>query len=302
MGRSRGLKRDNKPAEGRWPPELRDLQRRGGMSPDWHEATHGRSRGVAGFSDPDVALEERLRKAKEFELEDIWQEALHRWPENIHPPEDVKKKWLRSSKTKIHLEKSPHFPGTFLITPAYNESVAQNLQKWLQDDPEAFWQFAEEEVLPGIEGIAPIGGQVHAALPALMTEMLSQKYPDYLGGLHVLDRSRFASWEAAPYYYGWNFWRARNEGSSPKEAELCAVRETIKEFYARIALDEELFAYLRDQFPELRELRRYPREREFWKTFRGFFETDQWPDFVAGKIPLDIMIRDFFIEHFGLEV
>ena len=47
MGRARGTKKDRgtgEPAPGRgaWPPELQDLQRRGGMSPDWHEAWHGR--------------------------------------------------------------------------------------------------------------------------------------------------------------------------------------------------------------------------------------------------------------------
>ena len=47
MGRAR--RKDgvsSKMTEGRWPPELEDLQRRGGMSPDWHQATHGRGRGV----------------------------------------------------------------------------------------------------------------------------------------------------------------------------------------------------------------------------------------------------------------
>ena len=51
MGRARGTKRDRgtgepTPGRGAWPPELRDLQRRGGMSPDWHEATHGRGSGT----------------------------------------------------------------------------------------------------------------------------------------------------------------------------------------------------------------------------------------------------------------
>ena len=51
MGRARGKKGDRgtgDPASGRgaWAPELEDLQRRGGMSPDWHQAVHGRGRGV----------------------------------------------------------------------------------------------------------------------------------------------------------------------------------------------------------------------------------------------------------------
>ena len=49
MGRARGTKKNRgsgEPAPGRWPPELEDLQRRGGMSPDWHEATHAPGRGV----------------------------------------------------------------------------------------------------------------------------------------------------------------------------------------------------------------------------------------------------------------
>ena len=54
MGRARGTKKDRgtgEPAPGRgaWPPELQDLQRRGGMSPDWHEAAHGRGSGVADY-------------------------------------------------------------------------------------------------------------------------------------------------------------------------------------------------------------------------------------------------------------
>lgn len=38
MGRARGSK--NRGASSNWPPEMRDLQARGGMSPDWHERWH----------------------------------------------------------------------------------------------------------------------------------------------------------------------------------------------------------------------------------------------------------------------
>lgn len=43
MGRARGKRGDRgsgTPPESRWPEELRDLQGRGGMAPDWHEAWH----------------------------------------------------------------------------------------------------------------------------------------------------------------------------------------------------------------------------------------------------------------------
>lgn len=39
------------PGAGNWSPELIDLQRRGGMSPDWHEVTHGRGKGVGEIDD-----------------------------------------------------------------------------------------------------------------------------------------------------------------------------------------------------------------------------------------------------------
>lgn len=53
MGRARGTKRSAAP--GRWPPELLDLQRRGGMAPDWHEAWHERGQSVPQtvFYNPD---------------------------------------------------------------------------------------------------------------------------------------------------------------------------------------------------------------------------------------------------------
>lgn len=53
MGRARGTaKNRGKPVEGRgaWPPELLDLQRRGGMSPDWHDTWHERGQGVGAPS------------------------------------------------------------------------------------------------------------------------------------------------------------------------------------------------------------------------------------------------------------
>lgn len=51
MGRARGTRKDRgsgEPAPGRgaWPPELRDLQRRGGMAPDWHDTWHAAGEGV----------------------------------------------------------------------------------------------------------------------------------------------------------------------------------------------------------------------------------------------------------------
>ena len=55
MGRARGTKKNRgagEPVPGRWPPELQDLQRRGGMAPDWHEATHGLGRGVGTVIGP----------------------------------------------------------------------------------------------------------------------------------------------------------------------------------------------------------------------------------------------------------
>lgn len=42
MGRARGTKR----TRGSWPPELLDLQRRGGMAPDWHDTWHGPGGGM----------------------------------------------------------------------------------------------------------------------------------------------------------------------------------------------------------------------------------------------------------------
>ena len=57
MGRARGKKGDRgtgEPAPGRWPPELRDLQQRGGMSPDWHEAAHGRGAGIQEIPGSDL--------------------------------------------------------------------------------------------------------------------------------------------------------------------------------------------------------------------------------------------------------
>ena len=51
MGRARRKGGGSAHVAGAWPPELRDLQRRGGMSPDWHEATHGRGGGVGGIEE-----------------------------------------------------------------------------------------------------------------------------------------------------------------------------------------------------------------------------------------------------------
>ena len=57
MGRARRQKiQAAEPSRGTWPPELRDLQRRGGMSPDWHEATHSMGRGVGSLSGRRSAL------------------------------------------------------------------------------------------------------------------------------------------------------------------------------------------------------------------------------------------------------
>lgn len=42
MGRARGTNK----TRSAWPEELRDLQRRGGMAPDWHETWHGAGEGV----------------------------------------------------------------------------------------------------------------------------------------------------------------------------------------------------------------------------------------------------------------
>ena len=84
MGRARRQKiQAAEPATGRgaWPPELEDLQRRGGMAPDWHEATHGLGGGVGSmerlfspvFAECSQETHEalrsrRLRTAETFEI------------------------------------------------------------------------------------------------------------------------------------------------------------------------------------------------------------------------------------------
>ena len=79
MGRARGTKKDRgtgEPAPGRWPPELQDLQRRGGMSPDWHEATHGRSGGVGQAAKKNIDLEKILdRPHMRWRYEQVLDEA-----------------------------------------------------------------------------------------------------------------------------------------------------------------------------------------------------------------------------------
>ena len=84
MGRARGRKGDRgtgeiAPGRGAWPPELEDLQRRGGMSPDWHDMWHGRGQGLGEVADADLGSSMLFVSVSQETLHDLRERPFTPW-------------------------------------------------------------------------------------------------------------------------------------------------------------------------------------------------------------------------------
>ena len=121
MGRARGRKGDH------WPPELRDLQRRGGMSPDWHEAAHRRGGGVGNF----LATQEKVSQVFALSGEEIRSLKGEPWSG-----------WrIREIFAKVRQENLHLLDTDDPLVQALWEQERLRIQRWLEPSPmQLFWK------------------------------------------------------------------------------------------------------------------------------------------------------------------